>query len=260
MKLWALPLLTVMLVIDAFAQGAGAKRLAGIVVDTAGRPIQFANVVALPNGPRIVAGTDGRFAFEVNAGVREVEIRRIGFEPRVVGTAAWPDTALQIALASLPARLERVRVEANQQIQSLALRGFYDRQAELEKGINHGFIITPEEIEQRKGARVTDFFRGFAAVTMVRAGPRPGRPGRTGLMPMGQGGCRHEIYVDGIRFYRTRWPPDPQVDDESKNEYVDDLIDTNTIAGMEFYPRAVGAPPKYQSLNGACGVILIWTK
>jgi hypothetical protein len=29
---------------------------------------------------------------------------------------------------------------------------------------------------------------------------------------------------------------------------------------MEVYPRAVGAPPKYQSSTNMCGVVLIWSK
>jgi hypothetical protein len=37
-------------------------------------------------------------------------------------------------------------------------------------------------------------------------------------------------------------------------------VQPNTIAGIEVYARSVTAPPKYQSLNGRCGVMLIWTK
>jgi hypothetical protein len=32
------------------------------------------------------------------------------------------------------------------------------------------------------------------------------------------------------------------------------------VAAMEIYPRGVSAPPQYQSRNGTCGVVLIWTK
>jgi hypothetical protein len=65
------------------------------------------------------------------------------------------------------------------------------------------------------------------------------------------------IYVDGVRFYSLS---------ESKNQvdqnhiFINDLVSANSIAGIEVYPRSVTAPPKYQSLNGTCGVILIWTK
>jgi hypothetical protein len=69
-----------------------------------------------------------------------------------------------------------------------------------------------------------------------------------------------EIYVDGVRFYTTKWPPDPRFDSDHGDQYINDQIPTSTIAAIEVYPRAVGAPPKYQSLNGNCGVILIWTR
>ena len=243
------------------AQISATVRISGIVTDSAGQAIQFANVRTLPDGHRIVAGADGRFEFQVNTSVKEIEIRRIGFEPKVVRAEAWPDSALQISLVALPARLERVRVEAVQGIRSLTIRGFFERQAELEKGINHGFIITPEEIDQRKGARVTDFLYGHMAIKVARV--KPPRPydqnSRTGLQPQGSRGCRMEIYVDGIRFY-TKGPNDPIRPGHIGDMYIDDQISTNTIAGIEVDPRAVDAPPKYQSLNGGCGVILIWTK
>jgi hypothetical protein len=67
-----------------------------------------------------------------------------------------------------------------------------------------------------------------------------------------------EIYLDGARFYTSRWPPDPR--SRYHYQYVNDEISITTVAAIEVYPKAVGAPPRYQSLNGNCGVILIWTK
>jgi hypothetical protein len=236
-------------------------RVLGTIIDSNGRAIQFANVKALPNGNRVIAGTDGRFSIQVDPSVKAIEIRRIGFEPKVVNSEAWSDSALTISLTALPAKLERVRIEAEQQVRSLTIRGFYERQTELENGINHGFMITPEEIDQRKGARVTDFLLGHPGVKVATV--KPPRPydqnARVGLQPQGSGNCRMEIYVDGIRFY-TKGPKDPLRHGDLGDLYINDQIPTTTIAAMEVYPRAVGAPPKYQTLNGDCGVILIWTK
>ena len=260
MRVWGV-LLVVACAGATKAQSTARVHISGIVTDSGGRPIPFVNVRALPNGHRIVGGTDGRFAFELETVVKEIEIRRLGFEPKTVKTETWPDSGLQIVLVALPARLEQVRVEAEQRVRSLTIRGVYERQEELEKGINHGFMITPEEIDQRKGARVTDFLLGHPAikVAMVKP-PRPyDQNSRSGLQPQGSGGCRMEIYIDGIRFY-TRGPREPVRLGLTGDLYVNDQIPTNTIAAIEVYPRAVGAPPKYQSLNGDCGVILIWTK
>lgn len=187
----------------ANAQNPETVRISGLVTDSAGRAIPFANITALPERRRIVAGADGQLAMQVDSSVRRLDIHRIGFAPKVVAADVWPDTALRISLVALPARLERVRVEAEQLIRSLDIHGFYQRQAELEKGINHGFMITPEEIEQRKGARVTDSLLGHPAIKVAMVGP-PVRNARKGLQPQGTGGCRMEICVDGIRFYRKR--------------------------------------------------------
>jgi hypothetical protein len=154
-----------------------------------------------------------------------------------------------------------VRVETEQQIRSLMIHGFYERQTELQSGINHGFMVTPEEIDQRKGARVTDFLLDHPGIKVATV--RPPRPydqnSRVGLQPQGSGGCRMEIYIDGNRFY-TKGPKEPLRLGDLGDLYVNDQIPTTTIAAIEVYPRAVGAPPKYQTLNGDCGVILIWTK
>lgn len=227
----------------------------GLVTDTSGFPIPFANVM-LTDGRRIVASEAGRFALNIDASTRTIEIRRIGFEARVISMETWPDTALRIALVPLPLRLERVRVEAAQRIQSLAIRGFYERQAELEKGINHGFFITPEELEKRPAARPTDFLYNHPGVK-VQLKREPGDGGRTGLQPQGLNGCRIEIYVDGVRFYPM--PPSHGLR-YGRINFINDFIPISNIAAMEVYPRAVSAPPKYQAANGDCGVMLIWTK
>ena len=66
-----------------------------------------------------------------------------------------------------------------------------------------------------------------------------------------------EVYIDGVRFATpTKW----KTNLDENHLFLDDIVALNTIAGIEVYPRSVQAPPKYQSLNGLCGVILIWTK
>jgi hypothetical protein len=38
------------------------------------------------------------------------------------------------------------------------------------------------------------------------------------------------------------------------------VISAGMVAAMEVYPTALNAPPQFQSTNGTCGVVLIWTK
>jgi hypothetical protein len=60
------------------------------------------------------------------------------------------------------------------------------------------------------------------------------------------------VYLDGIRIIGKL---NPRAEDP-----VNLMVKPNEIAGAEVYPRGIGAPPQYQSLNGSCGIVLIWTR
>jgi hypothetical protein len=181
---------------------------------------------------------------------RTIEVRRIGYQPLTLNLDPWPDTTLRVVLAVAVRTLETQTIVA-ERTRALALHGFYERMTDVEKGINHGFFITPEELAARPGARVTDFVRGRPAVRVTLVSQDPFGRGRKGWQVQGIDGCRMEIYVDGVRFYTTG---------KGVGEYIEDFVQPNSIASIEVYPRSVTAPPKYQSLNGRCGVLLIWTK
>jgi hypothetical protein len=238
------------------SENAASQARSGIVVDSAGAPVSYANV-AVGRLKRVIAGADGRFQFTGDAIGVAVEVRRIGFQPLSVRVDTWPDTGMRFVLDRAATTLAPITV-ATDRVQSLAVRGFYERMADVERGINRGFFITAEEIEQRPGARVTDFLGGHPGVRVgnVNSG---GRNKRWGLVPMGVDGCRMEIYLDGVRFYSQSLAVAPNLPPPTDG-FVNDFITTNTIIGVEVYPRAVSAPPQYQSLNGLCGVILIWTR
>ena len=150
--------------------------------------------------------------------------------------------------------LDRPQHDDRRDVAMLAGAGMND----VERGINHGFFITPEDLESRPGSRVTDLLRGFPAVrvTLVKTGSVFSRTARKGWQPQGLDGCRLEIYIDGARFYSVG----EERELDNAHIFIDDLITASSIAGIEVYPRSVSAPPKYQSLNGRCGVMLIWTK
>jgi len=46
----------------------------------------------------------------------------------------------------------------------------------------------------------------------------------------------------------------------STDDFVNEIVVPSSVAAMEVYPRGTGAPPEFQSMNGSCGVVLIWTK
>lgn len=235
------------------------RSLEGIVVDSTGSVVPYANVT-YGSGSRVVASPEGRFTMRVDtAMLKRLDVRRIGYQPMSLTLDAWPDTGLRIVMAPLARSLSAVRIEADR-VLSLAYHGFYQRMADVERGINRGFFVTPEEMETRPGSRITDFLEGRhgVRVEMVKEGGQKGRPGRTGLQPQGIDGCRMEIYIDGHRFYGLG-RPDPWAM-RGGDSFINEVVQVTDIAGIEVYPRSVQAPPKFQSLNGLCGVMLIWTR
>lgn len=235
---------------------AQQRVIVGSVVDSSGAPVPYVNVIAAGSQRRIAAGPDGTFRLPLDSSAkREIEFRRIGYHPLTLKLDSWPDSAIRVVMAMATRTLSAITV-AVERSQSLAIRGFYERMNDVGRGINHGFFITPEEIAQRSGARVTDFMGGHPAlrVRLVTTGLFGG--GRKGWQIQGLDGCAMQIYIDGVRFYNLS--DGTSLDDN--HIFINDLVSSTTIAGIEVYPRSVTAPPKYQSLNGRCGVILIWTK
>jgi hypothetical protein len=245
----------------ANVSNAQGRVIHGIVVDSAGSPVAYANIIATGSGRRTTADSEGIFRLPMDSSAkRAIDVRRIGYQPVTVRFEEWPDSAIQVVLAPATRTLSTITI-AVERSQALAIHGFYERMNDVERGINHGYFITPEDIEQRKGSRATDLMSGIPSVRvrMVKTGdPRFHRPqDRKGWEVQGQGSCRMEIYLDGTRLVNTVYTK-KNLDDS--HMFLDEIVSLNSVAGIEVYPRSVTAPPKYQSLNGTCGVILIWTK
>jgi hypothetical protein len=57
--------------------------------------------------------------------------------------------------------------------------------------------------------------------------------------------CSPAVFLDGARV-------------DNVNGDIDACVNVQDIRAMEIYPRLVGVPVQYQSLNG-CGSLLVWT-
>ena len=127
-----------------------ASVLRGRVFDDAGQPLSYANI-QVNFGRRFVSDDSGRFQvpYTVSGGAT-ILVRRIGFEPAEVMFAAMPDTALRVQLKAIPVQLKGVVVTGASAYRSLDTYGFYRRMQDAERGINHGYFITPEDLERRK--------------------------------------------------------------------------------------------------------------
>jgi len=233
----------------------------GTVTDSAGVAVAYVNV-RIGRDLR-VTDDSGRFSVTLNdRKATKLEFRRIGYLPTDFQLAAGGDTTLTVELIATAQLLSGTVVKVKEQMVKLERRGFYRRMTDREKGINSGHFITAEDIEKRNFPnRFTILLEEIPSVRIRNVGGSMG--------PTGSGGCVMTTYLDGARlvayaqqslteptgFYtggpQRRPPP---------GGGLDGIILTSTVAGIEVYSRGNQAPPEYQSLNGSCGVILIWTR
>ena len=107
--LWRLALLTACGATKALGQGGVEVR--GRVVDQGGEPIPGAQIELRPGTRRVVSATDGGFRFAgVEPGHHELHVRRIGYQPAVVGLAVAMDTVVTVRLTAIPRVLDSVRI------------------------------------------------------------------------------------------------------------------------------------------------------
>ena len=247
------------LALATFAVESDAQRMiSGSVVDTNGDPVAYAVIESITR--RVVADDSGRFRVSISSGSGFLRIRRIGFKPLNAPYEAGGDTSMTVQLAPVARLLETAVIEATAVSRALELRGFYRRFQEHEKGINAGQFITAEEIQQRGPTRITQMLDGRPGVKAQRTSAGPGRMAPRCLSaaamcfaPMGVGGCWMTVYLDGRRL-------NPANLGSNQPALVDEIVIPSDVAGMEVYTSPLRAPPEYQSLNGTCGVVLIWTR
>ncbi len=247
--------------------GAQGERrvIRGAVTDTAGARVAYVNVRW--GRATVITDDSGRFSVALNDGkATRLEFRRIGYLPTDVQLAAGGDTTLSVALIPNAQLLSTARVQVPQLMVKLERAGFYRRMTDREKGVNSGHFITAEDIEKRNVPfHFTAMLEGIPSVRI-----HIDNHGLRTPLGMQDGGCVMTTYLDGMRLVAytqqrlstpTGFYDRPKLGTERPGVGgLDGLIQTGSVAAIEVYSRAGQAPPEYQSLNGNCGVILIWTK
>jgi carboxypeptidase family protein len=249
--------------------------LRGRVTDTEGAPLSYASV-QVNGGRRYIADDSGRFTMPSPTGRFSLLVRRIGFSPEELKIDAAPDTAIRVRMTAFATVLPEQRITGRAAFVSLDLHGFYRRMRDAERGVNHGYFITPEDFELRKPTLITQMGEATPAVFIKRdpsGNPRKytfvGAPCKPREIP---GGPPDRQCVLAIGDYSGRGPKlyrclmtvfldrVPIVGRAGGDDFVNEIVVPSSVAAMEIYPRGVGAPPEFQPMNGSCGVVLIWTK
>ncbi|RPI49970.1 MAG: hypothetical protein EHM55_22555 [Acidobacteria bacterium] len=202
-------------------------------------------------------------------------VRRIGFSPEELKIEAAPDTAIRVRLTAFATALPEQRITGRAAFVSLDLNGFYRRMRDAERGVNHGYFMTPEDFEFRKPHEITQMAEGVPSVFLKRDKGDPkryvlvGAPCRPRTEPdptcvrigseIGSASvfrCVMTVYLDRVRIVGKIG----SARGGSPDDFVNEMVVPSSVAAMEVYPRGTGAPPEFQPMNGSCGVVLIWTK
>lgn len=237
------------------------------VVTAEGEPIAYANV-QVNGGRRFVSDDSGRASVTVSAtGPVTLLVRRIGFEP-VEWLLTKQDSLVRIPMTAVATTLDKQVITVRSPFVRLDLGGFYKRMAEVQNGARVGYFMTPEDLALRRPTSTTDAVEHFPNIRLAPIDDgkidsdglahADGAMSRRKFRIENRTGCPYTVYLDRIRI-QPAVGGGKHVDEE-----INSVIQPSTIAGIEVYPRAAGAPAEFPAANsigiGECGVILIWTK
>jgi outer membrane receptor for Fe3+-dicitrate len=232
------------------AQTATFKGL--VLTDSSERPIPGATVAIDALKLQATSDSLGRFTIVgVAPGVHTVVARKIGFTPiatRVVfGTGATLEADLILSPNSAQALTEVI-------VETKKAAPLHGKLAEFEErrlaGVG-GQFLTQAELEKKSSSVLSNVLRQVPGVDLVRYGGQyfvaGGRmPGR-GNLP-----CPAAVMLDGVFIYGAGNPSEPR--------FGIDQINTNTLAGVEFYSGGASMPVKYNATRHTCGLLVLWTK
>lgn len=263
----------------AVTQAASAQQVRGRLLDVDSRSPIPAGIVMLHTADsnvvmRAVSAADGRWTLvAARPGVYYVSVRRLGYQPWVSGTMqldAGAELDSEVHLRVLAVQLDPVRARAVATRQQLEYSGFFERQ----QG-NFGHFVTPEAIERRQAARITDLLTLIPGVQLVAGGSGSVGPAQIGLRgsSLTDGAlCRPRVFVDGLMYSRgdsrrVRGRESNATEREDLEQRMDqalsldDIGHPSTIAGIEVYRSATQVPVQFggTSIETLCGVIVIWT-
>lgn len=270
----------VALTLHAAAQDAWAQQISGRLIDLDSRDPIPSGIVILHSADssivmRTASDAEGRWRVSASRpGVYYLTVRRLGYQPwssGVLNLKAGEESVSDVHMRLLPLRLDPVSARATAVRQQLEYSGFFERQRS-----NFGHFLTPEAIEQRQAARITDLLTPIPGVQLVVGGSGSAGPAQIALRgsSVTDGGlCRPRVFVDGLMYARgdsrsiraqESNASEREADMERRMDQalsLDDIGHPTTIAGIEVYRSATQVPVQFggTSVETLCGVIVIWT-
>ncbi len=215
--------------------------VAGVVSDSAGRPVFGASVDVEDTDIRAMTNTAGRYVLsDVWPGRTAVRVRRVGFAPVIlnVSVTAGDTTRADFMLGSVAALPKtQVSAEANRG----KMTEFNDRRS---RGI--GLFVTRDEIERRQPSSMSEMLRNLPGVSVSQRPtgvPQPVHMDRSASSSKG-GVCHVQLFVDGLPY------PEGNVDD----------FPPETVEGVEIFRGASEIPASFRTRDAGCGLISIWTR
>lgn len=269
------------LLLQAAKENASAQQVRGRLLDVeSNRPIASAVLTLLAADSSVVttAMSDAEGHWRLDAprpGSYYVVARRLGYRPwmsAAFSLQAGAEWTPVFHLQAVPVALDPVRARAVAMRRNLELNGFFERQ----KG-NFGHFLSPEAIDRRQAARITDLLTPIPGVQLVVGGSGNVGPAQIALRgsSLTDGAlCRPRVFVDGLMYARGDSRPirvresdatERATDLELRMDQalsLDDIGHPSTIAGIEVYRSATQVPVQFggTSVETLCGVIVIWTR
>lgn len=233
-------LLGALSVASATARAQETGSVQGVVRDTAGSPIAYAEITGASG--RVLTDSVGRFRLvALPAGGAVLQVRRIGYR-----AASWAGDVgagetlpVELTLVAIPRELQAVVIAAPRSFNSHQMRGFY-----LRRQRTSGHFLTREQIAAHDHSQMTSLLRARVPGVSVSGA----RLGATRLRLRGQR-CAPMVWIDGA--------PTPA------GEFDVDIIDPSTVAAIEVYPGVASVPSEFRTPmgRGDCGgTIVIWSR
>jgi hypothetical protein len=214
--------------------------VSGRIIDYAsGQPVSSATIDLGFDALRRITQDDGAFHFErVPPGFYTVNVQHLGYASVSDSIGVDFGARVTVTVKMAPAAIPIEPIEVVVRSQGLEIRGFYDR---MDRNI--GTFFTRQDIEAMNASRGTDILRRVAGIHLAQRGAFHG------LMAFSRGNCPFRFVIDGARL-GAPW----SMDDMSPQ----------WIEGIEIYKGTSQVPIEFNNastnVNGACGVIVIWTR